>query len=361
MPSSSRPNDLLPTRRPAISSAADRGASVTTDWAAQFESVEKEVLSSTTTQPLVEPSSSSITVDDLSATAGLLISSVQHETNPKFQNSEFMGLMRRLRDRQAIVDGNTIVETKPSALASSSGPAQVESPSAWQEDFLSGSTSLSSALDKGKARAMDMENSSSSWDTLPNTTSYSVAPGFYDTIAAQGGEPSLYGRVLAREMQGATPVTASASVSAPLRFEQDNLAVRFEQLGLDEEDEEQEPLGKDYLLNNDAMNGAERAVELGRLQADMDALEAAVMAEAGGAAATAMNSGYQFHERNPYMESAQLHSHKASMNHSALPYQVSSILIYSAIALVIDLCPCLRFVSIRFVEECPADRGRGAT
>ena len=359
MPSSSRPNDLLPTRRPAVSSAADRGASVTTDWAAQFESVEKEVLSSTTSQPLVEPSSSSITVDDLSATAGLLISSVQHETNPKFQNSEFMGLMRRLRDRQAIVDGNTIVD--PSTLTSSSGPAQVESASAWQEDFLSGSTSLSSALDKGKARAMDMENSSSSWDTLPNTTSYSVAPGFYDTIAAQGGDPSLYDRVLAREMQGATPVTASTSVSAPLRFEQDNLAVRFEQFGLDEEDEEQEPLGKDYLLNNDAMNGAERAAELGRLQADMDALEAAVMAEAGRAAATAMNSGYQFHERNPYMESAQLHSHYASMNHSALPYQVRNVSIYFIQQSRLLLTSARACASFRFVEECPADRGRGAT
>lgn len=307
-----------------MSSAIDR-ETVAADWAATFESVEKEALNATTvtSQPVVEPSSSSITVEDLSATAALLISSVQHETNPKFRNSEFMGLMHRLRDRQAIVDGNTIVEMDDSTAASTSTPVQTRKAVAWQDGFLSGSVSLSSALDKGKARAIDTESGSSyRQGPLPSTTSYTIAPGFYDTIAVQGRDPSLYSRVLAEEMQGATSVTASASASAHLQ--EDSLANYFEQLGFDEEDEGQELLGKDYLLNNDALNGAERYAELGRMQAEWDALDAAIAAETSSRSASASSSGYQFHESNPYMETGQLGSECASANPSALPYQVSN-------------------------------------
>ena len=327
----------LPIHSSAASTASEQQVSVAPDWAAHFESVEKEALNATTAEhePVVEPSAStsSITVDDLSATAALLIQSVQHETNPKFQNSEFMSLMRRLRDRQAIVDGNNIVENDASSImgASTSAPAQ-RSASAWQEDFLSGSTSLSSALGKGKSRATDAVpgSSSSSWGPLPSTTSYNVAPGFYDTIAAQEGDPLLYSKVLEQEMKGAT---ASASISAAL--EQDSLTDYFEHLGLDEEqDGEQEPLGKDYLLNNDAMNGAERYAELGRMQAEWDALDAAIETDAATRSASARSSGYQFHERNPYMEAEQQRSQYTSVNHSALPYQVSQI------SISFNICSC---------------------
>jgi peroxin-5 len=45
----------------------------------------------------------------LARTAGLLVRSVDHEKNPKFANSQFLGLMKQLRDRTAIVEGNDIV------------------------------------------------------------------------------------------------------------------------------------------------------------------------------------------------------------------------------------------------------------
>ncbi|KAK0504772.1 hypothetical protein EDD18DRAFT_1397976, partial [Armillaria luteobubalina] len=48
--------------------------------------------------------------DELARTAGMLLETVQGENNPKFQNSQFMGLMRQLRDRNIVVDGNQMVE-----------------------------------------------------------------------------------------------------------------------------------------------------------------------------------------------------------------------------------------------------------
>lgn len=282
MPSAAAP---VPFEQNQINSAPD--------WAAQFATVEKEALS--VAEPVnVEPSSSTITVDDLAATAGLLISSVQHETNPKFQNSEFMGLMRRLRDREAVVDGNTIVESE--ARTSTSAPsANLES---WQDEFSASAPSI----DKGKGRAVDAP-------LLPST-SYSVAPGFYDSIAARGINSSTYRGVLDQELQGAVPL------SAPEQHN-DLLSEYFNNLDLDEE--EQAILGKDYLLNNDAMNGAERYAELGRMQADWDALDAAIAAESATKSESA--SGYEFQSQNPYMARSTTESALHSA-HPALPYQV---------------------------------------
>ncbi|KAL5485313.1 hypothetical protein ACEPAI_7955 [Sanghuangporus weigelae] len=48
--------------------------------------------------------------DDLARTAGLLVDSVKDEQNPKFKNSQFMRLMRDLRDGDVVVDGNDMVE-----------------------------------------------------------------------------------------------------------------------------------------------------------------------------------------------------------------------------------------------------------
>jgi hypothetical protein len=48
--------------------------------------------------------------DELALTAGLLLDNLKHEENPKFQNSQFMGLMKQFRDREVTVDGNKIVE-----------------------------------------------------------------------------------------------------------------------------------------------------------------------------------------------------------------------------------------------------------
>ncbi|KAL5528553.1 hypothetical protein ACEPAF_7689 [Sanghuangporus sanghuang] len=48
--------------------------------------------------------------DDLARTAALLVETVKDEQNPKFKNSQFMRLMRDLRDGDVVVDGNEMVE-----------------------------------------------------------------------------------------------------------------------------------------------------------------------------------------------------------------------------------------------------------
>jgi peroxin-5 len=75
--------------------------------------------------------------DELARTAGLLIESVRDEESPKFQNSQFMGLMKQLRDREVIVEGDKMVE---SGLGISGAR--------WANDF--------QADIKGKGRAVDI-------------------------------------------------------------------------------------------------------------------------------------------------------------------------------------------------------------
>ncbi|KAI9456511.1 hypothetical protein BJY52DRAFT_1204739 [Lactarius psammicola] len=60
-----------------------------------------------------QSASQSQDADLLARTAGLLVQSVDHESNPKFANSQFLGLMKQLRDRTAIVQGNDIVSAPP--------------------------------------------------------------------------------------------------------------------------------------------------------------------------------------------------------------------------------------------------------
>ena len=49
--------------------------------------------------------------DALARTAGQLLDSVRTNQSDKFQNSEFLGLMRQLRDREVQVKGDNFVET----------------------------------------------------------------------------------------------------------------------------------------------------------------------------------------------------------------------------------------------------------
>lgn len=69
--------------------------------------------------------------DELAETAARLLSSVEHDSSDKFQQSEFLQLMRKLRDRQAEVQGTSIVDShgqvdKGKGKASSGPPTQAD-------------------------------------------------------------------------------------------------------------------------------------------------------------------------------------------------------------------------------------------
>jgi hypothetical protein len=50
--------------------------------------------------------------DALARTAGQLLDSVRNNQSEKFQNSQFLELMRQLRDKEVMVKGDDIVETR---------------------------------------------------------------------------------------------------------------------------------------------------------------------------------------------------------------------------------------------------------
>ncbi|ORX62994.1 TPR-like protein [Hesseltinella vesiculosa] len=64
--------------------------------------------------------------DALARTAAMLLDSVNVNDNPKFQKSQFMSLMQKLRDREVHVEGDNLVETKGKGKAASSD---------WASDF----------------------------------------------------------------------------------------------------------------------------------------------------------------------------------------------------------------------------------
>lgn len=52
--------------------------------------------------------------DELARTAGQLLNSVSHEKNQKFQQSNFLALMRRIRDREVHIEGDEFREVSTS-------------------------------------------------------------------------------------------------------------------------------------------------------------------------------------------------------------------------------------------------------
>jgi hypothetical protein len=57
------------------------------------------------------PDQDSRDADELARTAGQLLTSVQHDTSDKFQNSQFLALMRKIRDGEVKVQGEEFEET----------------------------------------------------------------------------------------------------------------------------------------------------------------------------------------------------------------------------------------------------------
>lgn len=85
--------------------------------------------------------------DALAATAQELLEKVQHNQSDKFRNSQFLGLMRKLRDREVKVEGDKMVETNNVRSAHSHLPPP-SAPTSHPDLLLASHTSTpSSALD----------------------------------------------------------------------------------------------------------------------------------------------------------------------------------------------------------------------
>ncbi|KAI7469200.1 hypothetical protein KC351_g13249 [Hortaea werneckii] len=67
--------------------------------------------------------------DALAATAEELLNKVEHNKTDKFKNSQFLGLMRKLRDREVKVEGDQMVETtQPSSSAAAAATSSSNHP-----------------------------------------------------------------------------------------------------------------------------------------------------------------------------------------------------------------------------------------
>ncbi|GAA5796647.1 hypothetical protein EDC94DRAFT_621913 [Helicostylum pulchrum] len=74
-------------------------AQESTSWAEEFEQEQQPIVSGNDNEALAR-------------TAAMLLDSVDVESNPKFKNSQFMNLMRKLRDSEVAIEGDKMVETK---------------------------------------------------------------------------------------------------------------------------------------------------------------------------------------------------------------------------------------------------------
>ncbi|KAG6837504.1 hypothetical protein H0H93_008429 [Arthromyces matolae] len=85
----------------------------------------QEQVSEQTTHPVSHDS------DDLARTAGMLLDNVKNEQNPKFQNSQFLNLMRQLRDRDIIVEGNQMVKNEGQQAVDVKGKGRAIDSTSW--------------------------------------------------------------------------------------------------------------------------------------------------------------------------------------------------------------------------------------
>ncbi|KAG6920305.1 hypothetical protein DXG01_005074 [Tephrocybe rancida] len=111
-------------------------------WDKEFSSQETAISQSATLQE--QPQSAEQIArqipqdgDDLARTAGQLLENVRNEQNPKFQNSQFMDLMRKLRDRDIIVEGNQMVENEGQQVVDVKGKGRAIDNKSWHTSQMS--------------------------------------------------------------------------------------------------------------------------------------------------------------------------------------------------------------------------------
>lgn len=198
--------------------------------------------------PQQESTTQSQDADELARTAGLLIDTVRGEQNPKFKNSQFMGLMQQLRDREVVIEGNDMVQITTEGSSAND----------WAADFRS-------TVDvKGKGRARE---------SAPTTQPYAANPA---TATAVPAVSSL--------SQNPSQGLEEDPVDAYFRQENEAYINYWQGTGL---------LDGAH-ASNGVNQGLDQVAEWERLQRDWDSFEAT---------ATGLKpvANYQFQLNNPYL------------------------------------------------------------
>ena len=272
-------------------------------WEREFQS--QEAALTTVEQPQQESSAhkSAHDGDELARIAGELVNTVGDAPNSKFQNSEFLGLMRQLRDGEVVVDGDKMV------------PREEASPDA----------ALSSTNAKGKGRAIDP----TPLHTMPSAIS-----------GQQNMHPGLLYEEASRQAS-AMPTSAEARGA----YEESALDAYLRQ---DNEDYIAMNEGRHAApapdLSYEWWNSPQRAedADWGRLQRDWDSFEATV---------TGIRplAHYQFQPHNPYVLGEASRTRHHAM-HSDARNSIFDVRRYLSSAVV----DCSRYI---YVTECTRARG----
>ena len=249
--------------------------------------------------------------DSLARTAGQLVEALREEQNPKFKNSQFMGLMRSLADKTSVVEGSDIVLAPSTSENTVSSSADVKG--------------------KGKERA-------STIDAFGQTAR--VYPYYANLGMSSGGQPTLLS-----QPQGQAPDTATTS-----DVTQDPHDEVYEYFRQENED---------YIAYNQAANrvaaadtqglwdDSSRQYEWDKLQDEWDAWEA-------NAVGVRKMSNYQFAAENPYLlgSSTRVHDMHYSFDQVSVPMRITES---------VDSDPWLRqsatLTSSAIADEHPGTRG----
>ncbi|PWZ02043.1 TPR-like protein [Testicularia cyperi] len=125
--------------------------------------------------------------DELARTAGRLVSSVEHDQSAKFRQSNFLDLMRKIRDKQAGIQGSDIVENAdmPGSL-SNKGKARAQDPA----------ESVSSSTPRSQQEAYDWANQMAS-----GGQAHKLPPSLQRTSDNHTGSQSMIPPVLNAEQE----------------------------------------------------------------------------------------------------------------------------------------------------------------
>lgn len=133
--------------------------------------------------------------DELARTAGQLLTSVQHDTSTKFQNSNFLDLMRRIRDREVEVQNNDLTDVATGEAVNMMGNDNLAEPNglfAQQVPFASDGSSQQH-LANNEASAQDTTDSTSQFAFPDMDGVYApTATDLEDTADQQQQQPSLW-------------------------------------------------------------------------------------------------------------------------------------------------------------------------
>jgi len=135
--------------------------------------------------------------DDLSRAAGELVDKLQTNTSDKFKNSSFLALMRRVRDKEIIVEGDKMIESSQASVGEIAKPDYIP-PAARQWHMAEngnqppvGTNDIRQQAARDGQDVVDLLNGPTMMEQDPDPETLMTSP-FYDNQHAELGRRGLF-------------------------------------------------------------------------------------------------------------------------------------------------------------------------